>query len=1016
MANPFALTLFGSPAVYIDDQRVTGFRSSKAQALLYYLVVTRRPHTRPTLAGLFWGDQPEDAARTSLSKCLSNLRDLVGGAILIDRQTAAFNRHQPYHLDTEGFLAGIAQPPTLETLATWQAALALYRGDFLEGFYVREAPDFEQWVLVQRAHYREAVLQGLHTLAHWHEQQGDLAQAISYTRRLLTLEPWHEEAHRQLMMLLARSGQRAAALVQFEVCQRILDEELAVEPAAETVALLEAIRSGKFDKVTGTQRVPENDKVNAMQDRHPVTLSPLHPVSSALPIPPTPLIGRERELGELAELIGNPQCRLITITGPGGVGKTRLALAAATNLATTFVQGAIFVPLAAISNPDLLATAILQALAQPLQPTVEPSSQLLGYLHTRQLLLVLDNYEQLLPNVTLLLDLLAHASGVKLLVTSRERLGLQAEQLFPLTGLDYALPDAIRRLTEPAATQLFLQRVRQLKPSFTPDAAARAHIAAICQISEGLPLALELAAGAIRTQPVSAIAMALAASQPLPSLHLRDRPTRHTSMQAVFAHSWRLLTPQEQRCLASLSVFGGGFTLAAAEQVAAATIEILAGLIDKSLLRSQTGDRFDLHELLRQFAAAQLQEQGEADQISWRHLRYYLSLAETLAQKMGDPPRTETLQEYDCEHANFRAALLWGFTAPAVFSPVARSVSWLTVHLVRFWELRHHEREGREWLHKALALQPTSATLSAAMDEQAQQEELALQAALHFCAGSLALEPNVAQPLLEQSLAEYLRLGDLRALVKNYYLLAATIMERGDNARAEALYIESLACARRLADPWLEANVLFRLASLFAEQGKLQQATAMAEESRDLFQRLQDQRGLVSAQITLAHCHLAQGNYALTSALLEEVHELTLRQNPQFKGGPWTFRVLGLSEQMQGHYTKATDYYRRSLVLRLEQEEMGGVAWALEGLVEVAAATGEPLRAAHLAGAAARLRQEIGSTISADDLVRYEPALATVQAALGEYRFQTAWTGGAALTVAQIMDYALANVDAVQTE
>jgi len=145
----------------------------------------------------------------------------------------------------------------------------------------------------------------------------------------------------------------------------------------------------------------------------------------------------------------------------------------------------------------------------------------------------------------------------------------------------------------------------------------------------------------------------------------------------------------------------------------------------------------------------------------------------------------------------------------------------------------------------------------------------------------------------------------------------------------------------------------------------------------------------------------------LTSALLEEVHELTLRQNPNFKGGPWTFRVLGLSEQMQGHYTKATDYYRRSLVLRLEQEEMGGVAWALEGLVEVAAATGEPIRAAHLAGAAARLRQAIGSTISADDLVRYEPALATVQAALGEYRLQTAWAGGAALTVAQIVDYAL---------
>ena len=247
MTRLLELTLFGSPVVRYNGQPVTGFRSSKAQALLYYLAVTGRPHTRPTLAGLLWGDQPEAAARASLSKCLSNLRDLVGDAVLVERQTVVFNRNQPYHLDTEGFLAGMSQPPTPEALSTWQAALALYRGDFLEGFYVREAPDFEQWVLIQRVHYREAVVQGLHTLANWHEQQGDLPQAITHTRRLLTLEPWREEAHRQLMTRLARSGQRAAALAQFESCRRILEEEVGVEPDGETVSLVEAIRS---DKVT----------------------------------------------------------------------------------------------------------------------------------------------------------------------------------------------------------------------------------------------------------------------------------------------------------------------------------------------------------------------------------------------------------------------------------------------------------------------------------------------------------------------------------------------------------------------------------------------------------------------------------------------------------------------------------------------------------------------------------------------------------------------------------------------
>jgi DNA-binding SARP family transcriptional activator len=298
-ANPLELTLFDTPTVRCHGQVVTGFRSSKAQALLYYLAVTGRPHARPTLAALLWGDQPEASARVSLSKCLSNLHDLVGAAIMIERQTVAFNRAYIDQLDTERFLIGASQSPTPETISSLQSALALYRGDFLEGFYVREAPDFEQWVLVQRAHYREAVVQGLHTLANYTDQQGDLSQAIAHTRRLLTLESWHEEAHCQLMARLACNGQRRAALTQYVVCCQVLDEELGVTPDQVTVALYAQIRAGEFDKVT-------SDKVTT---NHPITRSPPHLVTYNLPIPPTPLIGRERKLAELSERLINPDCR-----------------------------------------------------------------------------------------------------------------------------------------------------------------------------------------------------------------------------------------------------------------------------------------------------------------------------------------------------------------------------------------------------------------------------------------------------------------------------------------------------------------------------------------------------------------------------------------------------------------------------------------------------------------------------------------------------------------------------------
>ena len=226
MPDALELTLFGSPQIRRHGQVVTGYRSSKAQALLYFLAVTGRSHSRPSLATLLWGDQPEAAARTSLSKCLSNLYDLLGDALLIERHSVAFNRRLPYDLDTEHFLAQVGAPITAASVLAAQEALSLYRGDFLEGFYVRDAPDFEQWQLGQRAQFRESAVQGLHGLAQFWTGQGDLPAAIQHTRRLLALEAWREEAHRQLMRLLAQSGQRAAALAQFESCRRILEEEL----------------------------------------------------------------------------------------------------------------------------------------------------------------------------------------------------------------------------------------------------------------------------------------------------------------------------------------------------------------------------------------------------------------------------------------------------------------------------------------------------------------------------------------------------------------------------------------------------------------------------------------------------------------------------------------------------------------------------------------------------------------------------------------------------------------------
>ena len=296
------LFLLGNAEVWRGGEPLTGFNSSKVRALLFYLVVTGRSHHRPALAGLLWGDMAETTALTNLRKALTNLRKLVGPHLDISRRHVAFKPTSPYWLDVEQFEAAAGDSPDAPDFAVLQAAVELYQGDFLEGFYVRNAPEFEDWVLAQRTRLRELAVQALYRLTvHYIEQgEGGLTTALDYATRLLALEPWREEAHRQMMLLLALDGQRSAALAQYETCRRALAEELGVEPGEETIALYERILSG--------------DLSQAKADISPLSSAPRH----NLPAQVTPLVGREMELSQLTRLLASPGQRLITILGPGG--------------------------------------------------------------------------------------------------------------------------------------------------------------------------------------------------------------------------------------------------------------------------------------------------------------------------------------------------------------------------------------------------------------------------------------------------------------------------------------------------------------------------------------------------------------------------------------------------------------------------------------------------------------------------------------------------------------------------
>ncbi len=638
MVEPLRLTYLGGVQVLCGDRPVTGFVSSKASALLCYLAVTGRPQLRPLLAGLLWGDLPETDACANLRKVLSNLRDLVGEHLIITPHTVAFNRESAYWLDVEEFLGRVNKEPSRqvdkETGRQVEAA-ELYKGDFLDGFYLRHAPAFEEWVLGQRERLRQAALQVFQTLAGHFADSGEYARAIEYTRRLLALDPWREEAHRLMMRLLARSGQRSAALAQYETCRRLLRKELGIEPTDETTALYRRIR------VIGAPR------------------------RNNLPLPLTSFIGREAELAQIGGWLSRPECRLLTILGPGGVGKTRLALQAALQAKEqpddVFLDGIFFVSLQGVCSEVTLAAAIATAVGLSHLPGSETPAELLRHLRGRDMLLVLDGFEHLVAHAGLLSVILQHAPAVKLLVTSRQRLNLTGEWVLELGGLPYASLGSREGIEAFPAAQLFIQRARQARPDLQLSAMDHQAITHICELVEGLPLVLELAAAWTRTMSCLEIAQAVEAGAEALTAFAQDLPLHHRSLRASFEHSWKLLSPHEQEILRRLAVFRGGFTHEAAEKVAGADLATLAGLADKSLLRRDPGGRYSFHAALHWYVDGMLRRSpAEYERTRERHFHYYLGeFWEQREAELGDGRPAEALKRLQEEIGNLQAAWKW---------------------------------------------------------------------------------------------------------------------------------------------------------------------------------------------------------------------------------------------------------------------------------------------------------------------------------------------------------------------
>lgn len=873
-----SLTLLGETACALDG-RPMRFARRSALALLIYLACAGRTQSRTALATLIAGESDEASASMALRNALRDLRGVLGDYVQVNTRSVALSPTLEFVSDAATFEAATQAGLEHPSIAALREAVARYGGEFAHGLALKGAPEFDAWLLLERERLHDLYLRVLEQLATAEEQAGDQAGAIATTRRLLAAEPWREEAHRALMRLLAATGQRAAALHQFAQCRDILRREFGAEPQPETLRLYEQLQAGP--------------------------VAPPH----NLPARPTAFVDRPAERTVLAAQLQHPDCRLVSIVGIGGAGKTRLALELAmeftrpalpTNLA--FPDGVFLITCgeaaqAGAPSAPLLALSLLRSLNLAVEPGANPEEVVLRWLASHTVLLIIDNAESDPAVASFAMSILAAAPRVRLLITSRVRLRLEAEWVFDIGGL--ALPAGVDDLPGSEAGQLFLKRAEAVQLRNPPGADDYPHIVRICRLVNGLPLGIVLAAGRLRALSCAAIADRLADDLGLLVSEAPDLPERQRNLSAVLNWSYTQLKPDEARCLRFLTVLRGDFDSAAAQAVSGCALTLLDVLADYGMI-NRIGAHYGLHPLVHHSVAVALarapKKRTEAEE---RHANHFAALATRLSEQI-DQDET-VLRELSVHWDNLVAAWNW-----AVAQSAWPLLSRLRPALAHAWDALGLFRDGISACEAAADAIGSQLAPDALAPDHATEVAAILLVAAWF--HSRLAESERAVTLHEQARRFAVRSGNAR------------LLERVDYQQGFQLYLQT----------------------------KYNAARPLLERARATAQQRDDRAGALETLSVLARLAHRAGDPSLMQSVVEAAEQRFGDRTAALEMGYIRFAAAHLAVDLHGDVAPAYALLARygQAFGELEHHQMQYWRWSLEWFV--ACAEGRYARAEEL--------------------------------------------------------------------